>query len=503
MSALSRIKIPLWLYVTAGSALALVIGVWLIWPQFYHSLYSWMTDARGVFILGLLILIGGVVFWILGPDKRPERVGYYSYEKAKSTHIGGAGIVLGGLLLAVVGTFFANYTSLTAYNGANVTQQGADELSFEDRVPFDVANAVSARSLGDTTGDSTGDVKVSPQTGEYSVSVVRRGLFQGYESVQVMDLDTFGSPTNEDVRFCQYNRDEAGLRLGGFLPGNSLDRKIAQNVPLSVTWTRSDAVATCDGDTPMLYVPLKERKGFLFGAHHVPGGVAVYNGETGNLTIHEDMDEAPVPVYPISIAERQLDSERTNSGPIDYLFGRAGYETTNKGEDPNENNPTNFGLLTTDGQPVAVTPVTPRGSSSSVVGISSVNSDSVTSGELNEFVIHRYENPRPATSTVESDIVSSVLSGYRASGLTVFEVVPNEDGTWVASVGRTQSILYRVEVRADGSMTLIDAASGEEEESEAGEDVLDGRSLAELSNEELRELGDAVLEELANRADSE
>ena len=121
------------------------------------------------------------------------------------------------------------------------------------------------------------------------------------------------------------------------------------------------------------------------------------------------------------------------------------------------------------------------------------------SGELNPLTVARYETPRKATSTVAADIISGTLSGYKASGLTVFEVVPGPDGTWVASIGKNQSILYRASIDPEGGITLLEGEKPAEEDGEKLE--LTTKPLEDMTPEELKQLGGEILDELAARGE--
>lgn len=407
------------------------------------------------------------------------------------------------------------------------TETDAAELSFNERVPYDVAQAVSDRSLGDTSGNSTGSVKSIPETGEYTTSVIRRGMFQGYESVQTMKLPEYGAAnTNSAVKFCKYD-ENAKLRIGGMGLNNNLTMKVYMKTSPSTKLDPEDAVAICVADgkdsagkdiyTPMLYAPLTRLEGF-FSPHRVPAGVAVYNGRTGELKIEENIENSPVAVYPVSIAKEQRESLAAEDQFTDYLFKRAGFDDTSKdGDDPNKGNNTEFAMKSSDSDDtVFVTPLTPRGSSSSIVGLSTIDSNTVKSGTLNPMMIHRYEEgtTRDANSTIAATIISTTLEGYKANGLSVFEVVPSTDGTWTASIGKDQSILYRAHIAADGhTVTLVDASGREtvgnlgesasegDTEIPAGESPeLTGKPLDQMTPDELKNLADQITSELAERA---
>lgn len=479
-----------------------VIGlfVWLLGAQAGH--FFWST-GRLVLIAGPVALaigglIGSIALKVLNRD--------YLFE---SVLIG-----LGAALLAFIGgqVIVAGY--LIPHSLAQTAQvEEAEDLSFRQRVPYDVASAVSDRNLGATTGDASGVVKALPAEGDngtYTTTVIRRGMFKGYESTQTMTAPLYGSTGAQNVEFCEFS-EAAELRLGGAAPKNNLARAIQWKTSPSTLIDSNDALVRCEDGTPMVYVPTTQLDSNVFLPKRVPGPVAVYNGSTGELSIEEDL-ETDLPLYPKSIAERQREA-LTRSGSIaDWIFNRSGFEdTSNDGDDPNGENRAEFGLADEAGEnQYFVTPLTARGSSSSTVALGTVDAaGELKAGELRPYQVHTYPKgeSRQANSAVASRITGEVLSGYRASGLKVFEVVPSEDNTWTATVGKEQSVLYRAVINPDGSIELFDnqgnTVAGEGQEPEEGSELKADKPLADMSVDELKQLGDDILEELGTRASTE
>lgn len=398
------------------------------------------------------------------------------------------------------------------YAASSVEQQDdADNLSFAERVPFDVAAAVSSRSLGNTQGDGTGIIKSVPTDSTYTTSVIRRGFFQGYESVQVMDLPMYGAFSfNEHVSFCDYD-ESARLRLGGAWFNNSMDmrayRKVSAMNP-TIHIDEVDAFATCQDGTPILHMPATKLAWKGLAAYRVPAGVVTYNGSTGELEYHENLELDGQTVYPITVARDQRLSTHASGSIIDYWRGVVGWEGTGKdGDDVNSGNSSEFALAAADDSTDTsyVSPLTPRGESTSVVGMSTVDSSQVESGKLNSLIVHTYESPRQAPSTIASDLISTEFEGYRAQGLTVFEVVPARDGNWTVSIGKEQSILYRALINPDGKLIEMTNSTGEAEETTSDNNNPDEptavtKPLTDMTTDELVELSNEVTIELGERA---
>ena len=456
-------------------------GAWFLLPNLIHDLWAFF---RATWVVVIPALIAGVLAAVL-----------LTRENGFGFLLGGAAVVW--LIAGGIGLNYMQGHKLS--ESVVVTDKSPNDVSFRERAPFDVAVATSKRTLGDTTGDATGTVKALPSAGdngEYTTSVIRRGMFKGYESTQVLTPPLFGGSSSKDVRFCEFD-PTAELRFGGAGFNNNLDRAIGLRVPLGTNADKDDAFVVCDGDTPKLYAPLTKQKGFAVTTR-VPAGVAVYNGKTGDLKIEENYS-GNLPVYPASIATAQRESSKDSGSFFDSLFGRAGFEDTGKdGDDPNGENRAEFGLSTADGKKHQyVTPLNSRGSSSSIIALGVGDGSTVKNGELNTFNVYKYpkDAPRQANSAVAASITGEVLGGYKAQGLTVFEIAPAADGKWVASIGKSQSILYRAVIDEAGVITLTDETKSDGESAE----VDAGKPLDQMSPEELKRLGERVLDELVKQ----
>ena len=429
------------------------------------------------------------------------------------------------VVMAIIVSIATSYLSSSAiYKASSVTtENNGESLSFEQRTPFDVAEAVSNRSLGDSTGDVTGVIKSIPAENTFTTAIERRGMFKGYESVQKMSLPLYGAFSFKDnIQFCSFDEHMANRKLNGLYFNNNLYYKAVHTATLNPTAriSKGDVIMDCDGDTPMVYLPVTKMKmSGLVSSYRIPIGVVTYNGKTGQLTYDREgkVKDKNIPVYPQSVAKKQRESTKASSGVYNYFFQKAGFESTEGDEeDVNSSNPTEFGLLTTDKKSQYVTPLTPRGDSNSIIALSTVNSTESTYGELNPLTVHRFETPKQATSTIASSIISSELSGYKANGLTVFEVVPSEDGSWTASIGKNQNILYRAIIQNAGDIVLKDkngrtVSSGNDSEGKNNENgsqpshvpSVGDKPLEEMSAKELKELADAITGELAKRIELE
>lgn len=464
---------------------------WMWGAQFLHFFFG---PSRTIWFIVLAAVLAGVL-WTLA----------YSKESNVSTAL--ASILSVGVIGAVIWSFFGYaYTFNKQYVSTVEYTDGAVE-SFEDRAPFDVANAIAYDSMQNTTGDAT-TVRYVADQDTWTMPVIRRGFAPGYESIQQTVIPLFGTAQSKDTTFCEFDPNNT-LQMRGGLPHNDLPRSILWNVPLNVSLDQEYGYCNNENE-PIIVVPLIATEG-LFPAKQVAYGVAVYNGVSGDLDIltdAEDVAEIKGSTYPTTLERVQVSSLTASGSYWDFLFKRSGYEDVTKdGANPTPN-PTGIQLIdSATNEPVRVTPLTPRGSSTNIVAMSS-QSATYNGDKLNTITVNRWENgkTRNANSSVADNIKSqhSSLSDW-ANGMEVFEIVPGQDGNWVATIGKERSIVYRATITQEGVITLYkpDGSTVGTVDTETDEVVeyAPDSLMSDLTTDELKALADRVIEELALRAD--
>jgi hypothetical protein len=442
-----------------------LLGYWWLMPL-YHSIWV-ITRHIAVFILFTLIV--GVITIIL----------YETDHDGLAITLGLSGFVFLMVLIPV-----SMYESSHALYEASAitTSTDADELSYQERAPYDVAKATSSRTLGNTNGDAKDEIAYIPSLGTWSTTVNRRGM--GYDSIQEMKLPNIGEAKSSNVKFCSFAKSSK-RSLKGNLWYSSLAVQIARETTASVTYDADDSFAVCDNGTPYVYVPLRTMRGFLF-PYSVPAGVAVYNGSTGELTIEKNLKNSKYPVYPMSIANEQRNSMKASGNMWSWMTSASGYETTATDDgDPNGSNHGEFSLLSSTGHTQYVSPLTPRGSSSSIVAVGVMDSETINDGRLSSLSLHTYPKgkSRIANTTIEQTIKSNILSGYRSNNLTVFEIVPTKNGEWTATVGSSQTTIYRATVTVDGEITMKDMNGNTVSSTDGNDDSTSDDSTASIPDD--------------------
>lgn len=503
--------------ILAAFILAIMGFLFWVWGL---NLVHWVTTAQREatpFWFWLPIILIGFG-WAIHVHTKNSQLSY-STPSSKAYWFGYAAAFIGIIAMCWMVTV-ADYTRLSSYYAKGVeVAQDSEAQSYANRAPFEVASATSNANMQNVNGTATA-VKSLPDDadhGVWNVLVVARGLWVGYETLQTMNLPLYGTPANSDVSFCAFNPNMQ-LRHGGALPHNNLSRAIYGQVPLNVDWDTRDVYGYCDpnGD-PIVVTPLKQIDGFFFPTWRYYG-VALLNGNTGDIIILTDVDEInqiPGPVYPLSLASTQRVSTSATGGFWDYYFGSQGYETATA-----DNSEVNLRNAEND-ESYFVTTMNPRGESTSIVAVTETAASVVelNGNQLNPLKLNilPQERIRSANSTLENDIrtaYSYMPEFTNSEASLILEITSGENGNWVASIGRIQSVNYRAYITVNGSETTIELVDARgniiaQNGSAGTEDVQDGDTtlipvpgadLSGLTVEELKAINDAVVAELAARA---
>jgi hypothetical protein len=494
--------------------LAVFVGfiAWLSWFNGSVIVRGLFTSGRGgwIFIIGFVLLLAAIIFALVSYDSKRVAQGTLAVVAA-----------VGIFAVIIIGWVRIGYDTAKQYAVDINTSENAVN-SYGARAPYEVAQASATRNLQDTRGDVQGTKSLADQSehGTWNTLVVRRGFAQGYESLQTLDLPLYGTPSNSAVQLCKFDTD-ATLRLGGAFPHNNLSREILQQVPLNVTLMQQDAYGSCSDGTPYVIVPLKQVEGF-YAPTWTSYGVAIYNGKTGDVSIYtkaDDISKIHGPTYPLTLADQQRAALGATGGLWDYKFGRTGYEASSSNTEVQLRN-VDSGTDTT-----YVTALTPKGASANIVGFVSVDAQFAKSMTRNKLELNKLsgDNTYDAISTQVDNIKTSYsnLTGW-VTGLEIFEVTPGENGSWVASIGKSQSVLYRAIISEVDGITFYelydkdgnlipDATSGGTTNTDGNTDsgtgtpidLPAGTDLSSLTNDQLKQLGQEIVNEYAARLAAE
>lgn len=423
--------------------IAAVMALW-IWLASHFWTYVWWGLRDSMFVvlpfvgllavLAVLILVG-----VMANDSDSLSVGLATWALCA---------VMG--LAAVVGFFFwttsiHNYKVDREYTTA-IHQTTAGTPQFNQRAPFSVA-AAQVRSNSSIEGADLNDTTTGyiPEHNVFTTLVDGRSALGNYAAVVSQTIPLQGRGTAAQ---CTFSSNASRSDGGDF--SHNLGRLINDKVRW-LTYDSADLYGYCDGTTPMVVVPLKAQVGFWVVTER-PAGVALYNGRTGDLSIVQDpkaLAAIPGPTYPLSLAETQRESTDALGSYGDYLFNRAGFQTTDANGEPDTNSGNSAEFVLGQGKagvPNYVTPLTDQGSSTAVSHESVMGADQTQPGQLARMTIYAIHPTGVSTTAVESRIRTDYSNIPNWNQLEVQEIAPYGPNEWVATltIQGGQNILYRI-----------------------------------------------------------
>ena len=404
------------------AALIVLIGLIVLLDPYYTTIFVWqLRKALPFFGAVLVTAVATIAFLAAGEWLNKKIMGRLA--------------LLGFLIGAVGGIWWwvhTNYSQDRSYL-ATTTVDSSPVPKLSPRAPYQVGVAQARPNLGDTAGDIA-DTTYLPGQDRYATLVTRRGSLTGYEVALTQQIPLQGRGALDYK--CAFDEYDATARVGGWF-GHNLGRLISQQRRW-VRFQESDVYAYCDGTVPTVVVPLKRQVG-TWVVTEKPAGVALYHGQTGKLTFTTDTAGIPGPSYPLSLAAQQRAATTAIGSFGDWVFDRAGWETPD--DDVNSGNDTEF-TLDAGGRPVYITPLTRRGSATSISVVSEVPARH--SGlDLAPMTVHRLDptwvSPKAIVDRIRADYQD--LPNWQT--INVYEVIPTGDNSWVATLGTGQNILYR------------------------------------------------------------
>lgn len=355
-----------------------------------------------------------------------------------------------GILAGVWTLFFSDYKKAQGYSNITTVVQPENELAaiedHEIRGPYSIAST-AAQDKASVNGEVQHTTYI-PSMEHFGTAVNAKGIFTGYGEVVWQKITPNGDAKTDNCTFA-----EGGKRVDGLL-GANLNRAIIRK-DFGIIIDSADSYAYCDEEgTPMIVVPLKKYKGIFFPIQ-VPAGVAIYNGATDDLEIKKNVKtgEVPGPVYPMSLMDAVRDGTNATASWWSYVQSLVGYKVYG-GSDTADYN---LHKASNDGD-TFMTPLTRTGNAKAIVGVGYSSSSEVTYGKLNSHTIAILPESREGDSAVSAKVKSDYRGLEWDTGMDIFEIVPAGAETWTATLGQTKSIMYRLEIKANGDSCLFDTS---------------------------------------------
>lgn len=309
--------------------------------------------------------------------------------------------------------------------------------------------------------------------GEGAWTAIRDGMSK--EPIYgVITYDGVSDPT-----VCKFDGDNEMNKAFGGTWGTNLSDEIAGKYP-NLFYDQGDRWGYCDGDKPVIVIPMKEQVSFRHRTAFRAAGVLVITGSPSGDAQYQRISDVqpgdfPGPVYPASLAREQRESMGMIAGIRNSWFGSFGYEPVS--EASQSGNSSEYLLRNTIGKGGTfwVTPLKQRDSDNQrIVAYAVVSADVATSGSLNALSVYVLNNDDPQAASI-SDMEASVkdaLNVKRASFLGegtdgyLAEFLPLDAKTWQVYAEINGRVVYRIVVPVDTDVRptiyTIDAASEEE-----------------------------------------
>lgn len=294
--------------------------------------------------------------------------------------------------------------------------------------------------------------------------------------------------------------------------GKNLADEIAGKYP-ELFFDNTDRYGYCDGDKPVIVIPVKEQQPYHRRTTFRSAGVLVITGSpTGKALYRHVMNvkpgQFPGPVYPASLAKVQRESMGMIAGVWDNLSGRFGYETTDV--TTQSGNASEYQLRDRLTNRIYwVTPMKPRKSDEQVLTTYSVTAaDAATSGRLNDqriFVLPDGDARTVNLDDLEARTREAVLNespGFFSAQGNLVEFLPLSGETWQVYAELRGRVVYRITVPTDSRIRPTVFQLDEPTEPTGGQPQRASacvENLRSLTDKGLAECLSDIAEELSNR----
>jgi len=510
------------------AAAVVLFGIHLWWASHFWTAVYLMVRAAAPWLLWLaagaaLIGIAAVLQEVTRAEKTEGFDGreYTTRVRRFPTAVIAAGWTVAGV--AIVAGFFALFTvpyhTDIANRTGNLVFTDEEAPDFAERFPYGPAQGILERNPGDVSNVTVQDAAYTRPGQEWAALINGVGVFSPTRGVVSMTAREGGGVEFDN---CEFDGEVAAL--GGNLT-NRLERHL-RKVKRNTTIEADAASVWCDDDGAHLLIPAERYHGVL-RPHLRPAGV-FYVAPDGHITFDDSPDpDLQAPLVSLSTARSlvdanlRLDRQEQNLPVSSVLFRsqRQGYERPETGvtsnANPDDGNPGELLVRDEEGTPFYITALTPLGADENISAVAVVPASELTGGELPEVTIYRLPEEQRRISNLE--ISDRLRVDYDATvqweaGYRIFELAPLNDGTWSATIGQSLEVRYRAIVNPDGSSCLYefdtgalvicssDARGTAALDDDVATDAPAGQ-LFELSDEQLLELLEDLVEELSARQD--
>ena len=555
-----KIQIPLWVKVTTSVVAFLAIGlsVWIAKSPLFMGTRVADTLAMakaGVIVLALItaIIVGlWCAIWPFAAYDQPKNAVRISLTGAA------VAVISLVLLLPVVpgsparSAYRSGFDSLRAFS-TNVVETKAPRPTYETRLNAVMAENILRASLQDTASwiPDEAQPQYSSANGETAWCV---GLLAKHRVPAASDRVYAKGVMCLVEESMKTVRADWSVRVpttqGSY--STNLHKYIAR-LSRGLSVSESDVRFYIQDGKPNMLAPVTKVLSDGIDARRVTAGFVTIDPK-GTLKLHTSAKagEWPVPVIAYGTAEQVRESLNTRSGyycssrlkspgcvaKAQPLEDTSSIDGAGGPGDPNAGNSTEFVLKRSDGRIVMVSPLTPYGNSRNVVAYLEVVVDELNGTKIPAAKLYRV-TPEASGLALAQAVVAYTADIAWTSEVTeesaqqsasrIFEITPAGQGEVVATIGNATNPEYLLRVKPAlvsgslqfsycihaydtgekldcrlstqsaariGTLRGVVSSDGNNDTSVPNTDVT---SLSEMTDEELRALGIAVLDEMSRR----
>ncbi len=261
---------------------------------------------------------------------------------------------------------------------------------------------------------------------------------------------------------------------------NSLNNRLAERFP-ALRFSISDVWGYCDGDEPIVVVPMTRQVRTADRTVDTAGGLVTVRGDNGNTKLtyiaSAEPGDFPGPVYPASLVETQRTEMQWAAGRKNRDDRGFGYEPATS--EAQEGNVSEYLLRNAStGRLEWVTPLTLRNSSSELFVAYAVSpADEVSSGDLNQLDVYVLADDDPRRINIdnlEADALNYFVENvgtFRSNGGKLVEFTPVNGDVWRAFGELNGRVVYRLDISANNTIRpqlVTLSPQGEEPDAEEG-----------------------------------
>lgn len=275
---------------------------------------------------------------------------------------------------------------------------------------------------------------------------------------------------------------------------NSLNNLLAERFP-ALRFSISDVWGYCDGDEPIVVVPMTRQVRTASRTVDTAGGLVTVRGDNGQTQLtyiaSAEPGDFPGPVYPASMVVEQRNQ-------MEWAAGRKSKESYGFGYEPatsevQEGNVSEYLLRNaTTGRLEWVTPLTLHNSSSELFVAYAVSpADEVSSGDLNRLDVYVLADDDPRRVNIdnlEADALNYFVENvgtFRSNGGKLVEFVPVDGDIWRAFGELNGRVVYRLDISANNSISPRLVSLSPEDPSESVDNAACGEPVSGLTPAQL------------------